>query len=397
MVFEKILQIFFRGPGSEEKSTLKGPSGCSFSKKIRASSTRNASEFFRAESDCSRFASGKGLLPRVIREFYRFLPAVSPFAVLGSGMSLSKFLPVALLCVIGFTSAASAQYIGPQHEQKVLFLGDSITYFGFILPCGYLHLIDNAMKHQTGEIKIISAGISGQTSKDMLGRFGSVLAQKPDWMLLSCGVNDVWHGAQGVPLDQYKTNIASMVDQARAAGIKVTILASTPIGYDNFQDANNTKLKDYNAFLRELAVKDNLIFVDLNKAMADGCTAIKQHDPHQQGQVVTMDGVHPNALGYEIMAAAILKAWGFTDAQMDAVDASWQQMPEMVSYAWMGIDPNHSINLQEYLALRAYAESHGESVPQAFYEILDNNLKQIAATNPKNEIDPAKLGAAGAP
>ena len=312
-------------------------------------------------------------------------------------MSLLKSLSAFLFCLLAIVGTTSAQYIGPRASQKVLFLGDSITDFGWQMKGGYLHLIDNAMKQQNRQITVIPAGISGQTSKDMLNRFGDVLSKKPDWMLISCGVNDVWHGVNGVPLDQYKINITSMVDQARAAGIKITILASTPIGYDNFQDAFNTKLKDYNAFLRDLAAKDHLIFVDLNKAMADGCTAIKQHDPHQGGQVVTMDGVHPNPLGYEIMAAAILKAWGFTDAQMDAVDASWQQMPELVTYQWMGIDPNHGLTLQQYLALRAYAESHGEGVPQAFYELMDASLKQIVASNPPNQIDPARLGAPKSP
>jgi len=41
----------------------------------------------------------------------------------------------------------------------------------------------------------IPAGISGHKSNDMLGGLqNDVLNKKPDWMTLSCGANDVWHG-----------------------------------------------------------------------------------------------------------------------------------------------------------------------------------------------------------
>ena len=55
----------------------------------------------------------------------------------------------------------------------------------------------------------------------MLARLDeSVISQKPHWMVLSCGVNDVWHfklrlGRQtfvGVPFDEYKNNITSIID-----------------------------------------------------------------------------------------------------------------------------------------------------------------------------------------
>jgi len=90
---------------------------------------------------------------------------------------------------------------------------------------------------------VIPAGVGGNTSRDMLARLDKdVLSKKPDWMTLSCGVNDVWHGANGgVPLDQYQQNITSIVDQATAAGIKVVILTSTMITEDE-ATANNQQL-----------------------------------------------------------------------------------------------------------------------------------------------------------
>ena len=44
--------------------------------------------------------------------------------------------------------------------------------------------------------------LAGHKSNDMLARLeADVLSKNPQWMTLSCGVNDVWHGNKGVPLD----------------------------------------------------------------------------------------------------------------------------------------------------------------------------------------------------
>ena len=56
-----------------------------------------------------------------------------------------------------------------------------------------------------------------------------ILQHKPDWMTLSCGVNDVWHGKNGVKLEDYKKNMTAIVYKAQAAGVRVLILTSTMI------------------------------------------------------------------------------------------------------------------------------------------------------------------------
>ncbi len=99
----------------------------------------------------------------------------------------------------------------------------------------------------------VPAGIGGHKSNDMLARLDKdVLSKKPQWMTLSCGVNDVWHGNKGVPLNDaqasaqtyekrspnepdkgtYEKNITQIVEQAEAAGVKVVILTATVIRED---------------------------------------------------------------------------------------------------------------------------------------------------------------------
>jgi lysophospholipase L1-like esterase len=221
------------------------------------------------------------------------------------------------------TVSADAQYTGPTAGQKVAFLGDSITQFG-IRPGGYVTLVAQALEQNGNKVEVIPAGVSGNTSKNMLARLNKdVLSKKPDWMTLSCGVNDVWHGAKGVPLDQYQGNITSIVDQATAAGIKVVILTSTMIGEDQ-ANANNQKLVAYNDFLHSLAAQKHLPIADLNADMQASLAEQKARTPNLKNEL-TVDGVHPNALGNQVMATGVLKAFGFTDAQLAQAKEAWDK------------------------------------------------------------------------
>ncbi len=205
---------------------------------------------------------------------------------------------------------------------KVAFLGDSITANGAVPPGGYVRLVESGLAQQGVKIEAIPAGVSGNTSKDMLARLErDVLAKKPTLMTLSCGVNDVWHGLTGVDLETYKENIRAIVDRAQAAGIRVVILTSTMISEDQGA-ANNQKLTAYNDFLRTLAKEKNLPLADLN---ADEQTELKQLTAEKpvKGSTLTMDGVHPNALGNEMMATGILKTFGLSDKQLLQQHSTW--------------------------------------------------------------------------
>ena len=63
------------------------------------------------------------------------------------------------------------------------------------------------------------AGISGHKSDQMLARLDKdVLSKKPQWMTLSCGVNDVWHGPRGVPLDEAMAKSGTYDDKVATRG-----------------------------------------------------------------------------------------------------------------------------------------------------------------------------------
>jgi lysophospholipase L1-like esterase len=156
----------------------------------------------------------------------------------------------------------------------------------------------------------------------MLARLDKdVLKHKPDWMTLSCGVNDVWHGKRGVDLESYKKNITEIVKKAQAAGVKVVLLTSTMIKEDQSNDLNQ-KLAPYNEFIRDLAKEKKCLLADLNTDMQNGLKKFPADAP--KGKQLTSDGVHMNKAGNVMMARGVAQAFGLTDKQLDKSAKNWK-------------------------------------------------------------------------
>ncbi len=243
-----------------------------------------------------------------------------------------KFLSLAAALV---TSLAPLQAeIAVKSGDKIAFLGDSITQAGWGSPMGYVHLVISGLAANGVKAEPVPAGISGHKSDQMLERLErDVLAKHPQWMTLSCGVNDVWHGKGGVPLDEamaasgaydkgdrgtYKKNITAIIDKAQAAGIKPVILTATVI-HEELESPENQKLAPYNDFLRQLAKEKNVPVADLNAMFQERIKA--ENKPGQK--VLTGDGVHMNPEGDKLMAAGILKAFGLDEAQLKKAQEAW--------------------------------------------------------------------------
>ncbi len=282
-----------------------------------------------------------------------------------------RILPLLVTSVaLLFSPLLRAGEIIVKKGDSIAFMGDSITAQG-ANPGGYVRLVASGLAAQGIDVTVIPAGISGNKSNDMLARLDSdVLSKKPTWMTLSCGVNDVWHGAKGVPLDAYKKNITEILDKCQQAGVKVVVLTSTQIKLP-LTTPENVKLADYNAFLRDIAKTRKLPLADLNAAMAADQAANKR--------ILTVDGVHMNTYGNLMMASGVLKAFGLDDRQLAAVNAKWRDQPDLFQAT-----PKIKLSLNQLAALEAYAASQKKPV-----DVVINDLT-VAAVNAAIKSAPAK-------
>ncbi|WP_350613108.1 arylesterase [Pseudomonas sp. HY7a-MNA-CIBAN-0227] len=105
----------------------------------------------------------------------------------------------------------------------VLIVGDSISAgFGLDTSKGWVALLEQRLKSEGFDDKVVNASISGDTSAGGLARLPAALAEhKPDLVILELGGND---GLRGQLPTQLQQNLASMIDQSRDSGAKVLLL-----------------------------------------------------------------------------------------------------------------------------------------------------------------------------
>ena len=210
-------------------------------------------------------------------------------------------------------------------KRKIVIVGDSITEGGKY-PGGYVWLLERYLSalYPDRKIAIVNAGISGNKATDMQARFQKdAIDQKPDLVMINVGVNDVWHAffnfpknqffpqgnlPTGVPLAEYRDKITQMVLAAKAAGIRVVLLSPTPIG-EILDSPENRRLQEYIAAMREIALQNQCLFIDLNGPCQEVIATYQKH-AGKTLNLLAADGVHPNPSGYRIIAFTILRGLG---------------------------------------------------------------------------------------
>ena len=171
-------------------------------------------------------------------------------------------------------------------EDRVVFLGDQVTELW------------NAAGFFPGK-PFLNRGIAGQTSAQMLVRFHQdVVALKPKVVVIQAGVNDLLVATEGVIADNYM----SMMDIARANGIRVVLASVTPV-CDCYTRQTGLrpqgKIIGLNGWIRDFAAASGAVYLNYYAALAEGRNFKKE---------LTDDGLLPNHTAYGLMAPLAEKA-----------------------------------------------------------------------------------------
>lgn len=190
--------------------------------------------------------------------------------------------------------------------QKIVFLGDSITQAGD----GYVSVVQAVIGAMMPELNLtyVNAGIGGHKVTDMLDRVAeSVIVHDPDWVTVSVGINDVWHGQNGVPIEQFRDIYGELIERLQTQTVaKLVLFTTTVIGEDRDGEANK-RLVSYNEHIRNVAGKRKCMLVDMNEAFRG---AITRRQKVGTDLWFTTDGVHTSPIGAYLMAHTLAKAWG---------------------------------------------------------------------------------------
>jgi lysophospholipase L1-like esterase len=169
-------------------------------------------------------------------------------------------------------------------ENRVVFMGDSITQ-------GW-HL-DGSFPGKP----YINRGISGQTSPQMVLRFRQdVIDLKPKVVVILAGTNDIAENTGPMTLEESEGNLMTMAELATANHIRVVLCSVLP-AFDFPWTPGKTpalKIDALNTWIKAYAAEKGYVYVDYHTAMKDGRDGLPKK--------LSEDGVHPNAIGYAIMA-----------------------------------------------------------------------------------------------
>jgi acyl-CoA thioesterase I len=128
---------------------------------------------------------------------------------------LRPFLPAAVIAA-GWPACLAGD--GP----LVAFLGDSLTS-GWRLreEEAYPALVGRALAARGHPVRVINAGVSGDTAAKALARLPAVLKHRPDVLVVALGTND---GLSREPLVATEAALERIVLDARAAGARVLLV-----------------------------------------------------------------------------------------------------------------------------------------------------------------------------
>jgi lysophospholipase L1-like esterase len=177
---------------------------------------------------------------------------------------------------------------------RVVFLGDSITD-------GW------RLNEYFQDRDFVNRGISGQITAQMLGRMkADVIDLKPAAMMILAGTNDI---ARGLALPAIQNNLTMIADLAQAHNIRPLFASVLPV-HDYNKDRNPAwemsrrrppaTIRALNEWIQSFCRTRGYTYVDYFTPMADPAGFLKKD--------LAEDGLHPNAMGYRIMAPVALEA-----------------------------------------------------------------------------------------
>ena len=210
-------------------------------------------------------------------------------------------------------------------EDLMLFDGDSLTSRrrgGSMDTWPYLRMMN---WHQTWadeverllfalrpelDLRFRNAAISGSASIDLLEKFDhAVRPYSPDWVILTCGGNDL---NRGIDLDDFRRNLSeySRAVTEECDGRMAFLACWVPCpGAPEHKAEAYPRRAEYYGVLRELAEEFDGLYIDACPAMEEKAELLYEQS---EAHTVYSDGGHFNELGNLIIAGEVLKAFGFS-------------------------------------------------------------------------------------
>lgn len=199
-------------------------------------------------------------------------------------------------------------------DTTIVCLGDSVTgvYYHTGGYRAYPEMLELGLRkaHPTASIRVINAGISGNTTSDGLARLEQdVLRHHPDLVTISFGLNDMTR----VPPDQFRTNLEQLIDRCRAQ--QSLVMLCTPNAVIHTESRPIPRLIDYCRIIREVGQAKDVPVCDQYVAGE----RLKSRAP-QTWRLTMSDEIHPNMDGHKRMAEELCRSISGVEVSLDSIE-----------------------------------------------------------------------------
>jgi acyl-CoA thioesterase-1 len=174
--------------------------------------------------------------------------------------------------------------------ERIVFLGDSLTAgYGLDPQNAYPQLVETALNKQGRNVKVINAGLSGDTSAGGLHRVDWILRQPIDVLFIALGANDA---LRGLPVEATRKNLQGIIVKARQKNPDIRIILAGMLAPPNMGEAYRNS---FDRIYPDLAESES---VELLPFILEGVAG----DP----ALNLGDGIHPNVAGHQRIAEMVI-------------------------------------------------------------------------------------------
>jgi len=202
-------------------------------------------------------------------------------------MCVKSLFTIAALAAM-LLSAPVVATVAAQEEIRLLVLGDSLAAgLGLAPQQAFPARLQAALTERGHAVRVINAGVSGDTTAGGLARLEWVLAEKPQAAIVELGAND---GLRALDVQAMRSNLAAILDRLEDKGVKILLAGmKAPPNY------GAAYVRDYDTAFADLATDHDVIFYPF---FLDGVATLE--DLNQA------DRIHPNAKGVEVIVRNML-------------------------------------------------------------------------------------------
>ena len=174
-----------------------------------------------------------------------------------------------------------------------MILGDSLSAgYGIRVAEGWVARLQERLKAQGYEYRVVNASISGETTRGALARLPRALeVHRPAVVVIELGGND---GLRGFPVEVLRENLAAMISLSEGAGARVLL----------------TEMRLPGNYGADYTEKFRAVYQELAAATGAGLAPFFLEGVALNEELMQADGIHPNGVAQGVLLDNI---WPFLE------------------------------------------------------------------------------------